>query len=174
MKDIFLFSRGKLIPCFSLVRSLARWILVCLVSIRENIHKRQTHTHTHTLERLMSSESISRLINRKQVAHSDTVAQEFKRRSHDANDEHRDFSVVGFIFVVDASGRGYIARHSRPGMAWVENNVEDRIIVSTKWPAMIACALINAPSVQPANCRRAAQSPSLTRAPHNIFVVNVR
>lgn len=158
-----------------LARSFARSLDSRVLSKRTRKHSRKhsQKAHTHTLERLMSSESISRLINRKQVAHSDTVAQEFKRRSHDANDEHRDFSVVGFIFVVDASGRGYIARHSRPGMAWVENNVEDRIIVSTKWPAMIARAYQRA-SVQPANCRRAARSPSLTRAPHNIFVVNVR
>lgn len=117
----FLFSRGKLIPCFSLVRSLARWILRVLSKrTRKHSRKHSQKTHTHTLERLMSSESISRLISRKQVAHSDTVAQEFKRRSHDANDEHRDFSVVGFIFVVDASGRGVYratlaARHGMGG-----------------------------------------------------------
>lgn len=155
-----------------LARSFARSLDSRVLSKRTRKHSRKhsqkTHTHTHTLERLMSSESISRLINRKQVAHSDTVAQEFKRRSHDANDEHRDFSVVGFIFVVDASGRGYIARHSRPGMAWVENNVEDRIIVSTKWPAMIARAYQRA-SVQPANCRRAARSPLRLRVLPIIF-----
>lgn len=91
----FSFSRGKSISCFSLVRFS---------------HSQRTNASTHNRHKgLMSSESISRLINRKQIAHNDTVAQEFKRRSYHSHEQ-----LCRFYFRRWRNTRGYIARHLQP------------------------------------------------------------